>query len=227
MSDLKRFLLGTFFIAGGVISLVISGLQYTSNVSSEVKYYETYGNPQSTHMYAGDDICTTSPFSALRPFKFSCSDGYECSSFCGYGQANTAYRMSVAALTFLGGIALLFKFVTETYPSFVYWSMFSLAIIWFTVTVADITALVNSTDACVSMWETWYDYASLKCDNATYGVTIALDLLACIMVLGCWVLYCWMPAQNQKSTSGGSGSATYTDSNPRASKSGSLASSEI
>eukprot|EP01033_Poteriospumella_lacustris_P020086 gene20086-14652_t len=34
MSDLKRFLLGTFFVAGGIVSLVISGLQYTSDVSS-------------------------------------------------------------------------------------------------------------------------------------------------------------------------------------------------
>eukprot|EP01033_Poteriospumella_lacustris_P007923 gene7923-5697_t len=131
--------------------------------------------------------------------------------------------MSVAALTLLGGIAVFFKSVTETYPSYVYWGMFSLAIIWFTVTVADITALVNSTDACVTMWETWYEYADLKCNNATYGVTIALDLLACIMVLGSWVLYCWMPAQNQKSTSGGSGSTTHADANPRASKSGSQA----
>eukprot|EP01033_Poteriospumella_lacustris_P021067 gene21067-15567_t len=49
MSDLKRFLLGTLFIAGGVISLVISGLQYTSDVNSNVTYYETYGNPQTTH----------------------------------------------------------------------------------------------------------------------------------------------------------------------------------
>lgn len=216
MSDLKRFLLGTLFIATGIISLVISGLQYTSKVDSKVAYYETYGNPPVNHLYAGDDVCTTAPFSSLRPFKFTCSDDYECTSFCGYGQANTAYRMSVAAVTFLGGIALLFKHVTETYPSYVYWSMFVLAIIWFTVTVADITALVNSTDACVQMWETWYEYAGLKCDNATYGVTIALDILACIVVLGCWVVYCWMPAQNPAGTV-----ATAATSDSRRSKTGS------
>jgi len=121
------------------------------------------------HTTSGDDICTTDPFAFLRPFAFSCDiSGGTCTSYCGYGEANTIFRIIVAIVTLIYGVLMALR-VAEDMQFIKYWFLFVLAILWFAVLVADIKALVNASEACVNMWEKWYSNYKLKCNGTSYG----------------------------------------------------------
>lgn len=102
----------------------------------------------------------------LTAFQISLS-GYDKPAYCGYGEANTAFRLSVACLTFIIGALLPFDLVKVS-NEILYWTFFTVGVLWYSATVSDCTALASSTQACKDSWE---DYSSdYSCENDIYGM---------------------------------------------------------
>lgn len=86
--------------------------------------------------------------------------------YCGYGDANTAYRISVAGVTFIFGVVYFFQ-VIEDHRFAAHWTLFALLILWFCATVVDVYALINGQQGCKDGFEA--SSGSVDCNNAIYG----------------------------------------------------------
>ena len=111
-------------------------------------------------------------------------DNVDSNPYCGYGEDNTAFRLSVGCVTIIVGCLMPFN-VLNSMPKVIYWTLFSLAVLWYSVTVADCTALVNSTGACNDAYS---DISGVECENSVYGVTIAIDFVLSLAVMSIWIL---------------------------------------
>eukprot|EP00981_Chlorochromonas_danica_P002281 scaffold440_cov277-Ochromonas_danica.AAC.15 len=135
------------------------------------------------HAFSHPDTHSHSHTLCHTAFQISLS-GKDKPGYCGYGVANTAFRLAVACLTFIIGALLPFDLVKVS-NEILYWAFFTLGVLWYSATVSDCTALANSTQACKDSWE---DYSNVSCENDIYGVTIAVDFVGSVSVLLCWVL---------------------------------------
>lgn len=98
--------------------------------------------------------------------------GQDKPAYCGYGLANTAFRLAVACVTCILGALLPFDVMNKGPSELLHWVFFVLGVFWFSATVSDCTVLVNSTEACVDWWEDTVTSPSYTCENGIYGKSI-------------------------------------------------------
>ena len=101
VDTLKPFLFSILLICGGIVSIGISawqfeihdnGLQFTDAVTGDLLSFKY--------------VCNHFPYNWMRPFQVKI-DNYD-DAFCGYSESNTAYRLSLACTTVIGGALLIF-----------------------------------------------------------------------------------------------------------------------
>eukprot|EP01039_Chlorochromonas_danica_P008099 gene8103-8934_t len=173
---LKKKIFGVLLVIVSLASIAISAWQYQVDDGDMDWGGESFTN-----------ACKKFPFNYVRPFQISRS-GEDKPAYCGYGLANTAFRLAVGCVTCILGALLPFDVMDKGPSELLYWVFFVLGVFWFSATVSDCTALVNSTEACVDWWEDTVSSASYSCENDIYGVTIAVDFVASLIVLLCWIL---------------------------------------
>eukprot|EP01039_Chlorochromonas_danica_P008098 gene8102-8933_t len=173
---LKKKTFAVLLVIISIVSIAISAWQYQVNDDDMDWGGESFTN-----------ACKKFPFNYVRPFQISRS-GEDKPAYCGYGLANTAFRLAVGCVTCILGALLPFDLLKEAPSELLYWVFFVLTVFWFSAAVSDCTALVNSTEACVDWWEDTVTYHSYSCENGIYGVTIAFDIAASLIVLLCWIL---------------------------------------
>jgi disulfide bond formation protein DsbB len=106
-------------------------------------------------------------------------------SYCGYSNANTGYRLTIAILTFIFSI-LLFLNVLQAHPYILnscYWMLYSF---WFLATGLDIVAIANGQTSCNDNIQK--AVPSSTCDNSVYGVTIAVDV-GVLVTVSCLIYF--------------------------------------
>ena len=161
-------------IVGSIVSIAISAWQ---NESDSNGLDATYNGETG-------DFCDTYPYNYLRPNRFTYNSGGD-RIYCGYGEGNTGYRLTVACCSFVSFVLLMFAFQMtflqiETVRSSI-WLIFS--ILWFTVTVADISSLANGSLACMEFASNYDGNMGAKCELTDYGITVAVDLMMSFLVI--------------------------------------------
>ena len=108
--------------------------------------------------------------------------GQDNSSYCGYSNGNTGYRLAIAIVMLLFSVASFLRLL-EQHPAIFnacFWALYSL---WFLAFGLDISALANGQSACKDVFD---GYGT--CNNSIYGVSIAIDV-AIIMVLSVFLYF--------------------------------------
>eukprot|EP01031_Cornospumella_fuschlensis_P032508 gene32508-39304_t len=159
--------------AGSVVSIGISVWQYKNG----------NGDLQTTDDFDFKEECNDFPYNYMKPFALSI-DGVDQNPYCGYGTANTSFRLAVACLTFIVAVMMPFKVFDET-PRALYWTLFIIGVLWYSATVADCTAVANASAACDDVYG---GTNGVDCAGSIYGVTIAIDFLMSAMVLAIWIM---------------------------------------
>ncbi len=97
--------------------------------------------------------------------------------YCGYGDGNTAYRISVAGVTFLFGVLYFFE-VIENHTRAAHWTLFVLTMMWFCVTVVDVYAIINGQQGCKDGFTS--STGSIDCDNSIYGKVLRFFIISIV-----------------------------------------------
>lgn len=179
IDTIKPFLFSILLICGGIVSIGISAWQF-QNVDNGVQYE----NLENGDLMSLKQMCKTFPYNWMRPFKLK-FDNYD-DAACGYSEANTGYRLALACATVIGGALLIWYRTNEESKVATYWGLFVASILWYAASIADIIALVQGTEGCIQGYQKYNDF--ITCDSASYGITIAVDVLMSVLLCLCWVL---------------------------------------
>jgi hypothetical protein len=179
-----NFVLNILLLLGSLCSIAISSWQY-QNFSGDVRVYDDDpSNPHDSNWE--NNFCKGFPFKFLRPFAttFKDSGGSDTTFYCGYSDANTGYRFTVAILTVICTTLIIIKFLEDGLDTF---STVVLTILWFAVLVADCQAVANGQISCEKYFVDMQPAIDATCSNSVYGVSIAVTaILITIGVLRSW-----------------------------------------
>jgi hypothetical protein len=178
---LKPFLFTFLLISGGIVSIAFSSWQFQVKGDSDLQFIYL----QSGEKVDFDYVCNHFPFNWMRPFRVT-ADGLS-SSLCGFSEANTGFRLALACVTVLAGVWLVFHKNVENAKLYTYWGLFAVMVFWLAASVADIIAVLQGGKSCQQGLAEYSD-GFLNCDTAEYGITIAIDILMCLIMFACWLL---------------------------------------
>jgi len=172
------------FIAISAISIGTTAWLYPST-SGGLQVYQVGNNKVS--------FCEAYPYTYLRPIRFTWNTDGQATTNCGWSVGVTSYRIAAAIVTIVMTFAYILalcgtEWLLLLLPYELVFYIF-LSVLWFTVSVVDITTLCNAALSCTDLADNlnkYFNFAqstgSLKCDLAIYGVTVAVDLAIAIIV---------------------------------------------
>jgi len=175
MADFKSISLAFFIISAGISSIGVSSWQYQV-VDNGITFYNSY----TLQTESLSTMCSDFPYEYLRRKYFQNLNILDWNSFifiafsvsisssnayCGYGIANTAYRLALAILTVILGCLMASPLLNDK-PKFTYWSLFCVSILWYSATVADSTAYINGSEACTNSFG---EQSGVSCNGSSYG----------------------------------------------------------
>jgi len=185
MSCLDRFtntVSAGIFIASSWISIGISAWQFQNGDGGDTIY-----NQDGSTINWSKDVCNASPYEYIRPFQLKIDNCDGCSLvYCGNSVGNTGYRLAVAIVTFILAVLMLLK-IFEDKELIHYFTLLTIMIMWFSVFVADSAQLSNASEACAQ--NDFFKEGS-TCQNAKYGITIAVDIAITIVAFVVWYSLC-------------------------------------
>lgn len=173
-----------FYCLYSGISIGISAWQYTSNSAGLQIYYSATNEV---------NFCDAYPYTYLRPIRFTWTNGVQQTTNCGWSVGDTSYRIAAAVATILMTFAYIFAFCGTEWllcliPYEILFYIF-ISVLWFTVSVVDITTLCNAALSCTDLsnnLKKYFDFSNnldnFKCNVSIYGITIAIDLAIAILV---------------------------------------------
>ena len=163
-----RFIM-TFGLVWSIVIMGVSGWQMRYDGGDAAAL-----DPTGSMVDWYNNVCKSSPYMYLRPFYFTYSTTSDTTgtswsrpSFCGWPETNSAFRVSVAVLSFVFTFALYF----ETHLSKIartVWLIF--ALLYFSCFVLDANASITGAETC----ETGFDNTDLgfylrKAGNSTFS----------------------------------------------------------
>jgi len=186
MDTAKRFITGATLFSAAVISIGFSSWQF-QNDDGGISWTPSW-----------NDICTSFPNDMLRPISVTISDK---TSYCGYSNGNTGYRLTVAIITLIFSVGIFLQFFEERQMilNAIYWSLYSL---WFLASGLDIVAVANGQAACNDSL-TSLSGSSSTCSNSVYGISIAIDIAICFVIAG----FIYLQVKRGGVSGGGGGAA--------------------
>lgn len=114
-------------LIGCIISVGISAYQYKSDGNGVFTQFAPFNNWEKG--------CQTSPFLYMAPFSFSYSYGSTTSTgYCGWSEANSAFRLAIACFSILMVPVLFFNTVVSYFASMI---ILTLSLLWFCALVLD------------------------------------------------------------------------------------------
>lgn len=164
----------TLLIRGGIVSMAVSAWQY-----QVVDNHMLLTNGATGHFVSLTDFCNQ--YKWMRPFRLTVS-GHE-DAGCGYSEANTYFRLSLAFLTVLGG-CLLHRYHKNMCNDAIHRSLLCGFCVWSVTGVVDTLSVVQGHAACTASMEK-YDNR-ITCDYSLYSITIVTDIVMCVVLYLCW-----------------------------------------
>ena len=196
-----------------VISIGFSAWQTKNSVGS----FKTIGDMMPNFNW-NDSVCTATPYVYLSPFQFTFSwngKSYNTPSYCPWPVGNTTFRLIVGTVYLIFNVSVFWE--TAFSRTFASPLLFLFALLWYSSFVVDAQSLTASTQACTNGFGKGTVFTSLAdftlvCDNTSYGVTVALDLLMFFLVFIIWRAWGHCPNRwNKESLAAGGGDSTTDD----------------
>jgi len=188
-----------------IISIGFSAWQTESDPGS----FKIIGDLQPNFNWK-DQYCTATPYQYLSPFQFTFNVGgvsYNKPAYCPWPLGNTTFRFIVASFYLVFNVGVFWDTAfsrTLASPLF-----FLFALLWYSAFVVDSQSLTASTEACTNGFGSGtisaYSGLTLICDNTTYGVTVAIDLLLFFLVFIVWRAWGHCPNRYNKESMASSG----------------------
>jgi hypothetical protein len=183
-----KILLGVALL-GCIASMVFSGLGSQSSEGD----FKTIGD-QWNNFDWNSSVCKATPYVYLSPFRFTFNwqnKAYKNAAYCPWPISNTVFRLVLACLFFIFGVAIFFD--TRFSALFASPLLFVFALLWYSAFVIDAQSLAAGTDACTNGFGKGTYFADLSangftmiCNQVSFGFSPGIDLILFSLTFTIW-----------------------------------------